>query len=253
MIDDPENSLGDAATSAGRVMPARPSSDASLGDERTIGDGGLATDGGMLGGIEIVDLAERYAIEGSLGEGGMGAVVLATDTRLGRKLAIKRILGEAARSKAALARFLTEARAIAAISHPNVVQIYELGVAKDGPFLVIEYIDGGSLLDRCSLTTSWEPSKHGQPIGPHLFLGDDCRLREGPHRRPPVDLARVWRRARRPRKASRWNEPLLPESSVGFGNPHLYRWCPPLADDCRSREFERRVVAQRTTRAATTI
>ena len=149
MIDDPENSFGDAATSAGRVMPARPSSDASLGDERTIGDGGLAMDGGMLGGIEIVDLAERYAIECSLGEGGMGAVVLATDTRLGRKVAIKRILGEAARSKAALARFLTEARAIAAISHPNVVQIYELGVAKDGPFLVIEYIDGGSLLDRC--------------------------------------------------------------------------------------------------------
>jgi len=147
--DDPEKSLGDDATYAGRVMPARPSSVVSLGGERTIGDGGLAMDSGMLDGIEIVDLAARYTIEGSLGEGGMGAVVLATDARLGRKVAIKRILGEAARSKAALARFLTEARAIAAISHPNVVQIYELGVAKDGPFLVIEYIDGGSLLDRC--------------------------------------------------------------------------------------------------------
>ncbi|MFM7243409.1 MAG: protein kinase domain-containing protein, partial [Planctomycetaceae bacterium] len=97
----------------------------------------------------MVDLEARYTVEAGLGEGGMGSVVLATDTRLGRKVAIKRILGEAARSKAVVARFLTEARAIAAMSHPNVVQIYELGVAKSGPFLVIEYIDGGSLLDRC--------------------------------------------------------------------------------------------------------
>ncbi len=144
---DDDWSLGDDKTSAGSAKKPRP--DVSLGDGRTVGDTGLVFDGTLLDGIEVVDLAERYAIDGTLGQGGMGAVLLATDTRLGRKVAIKRILGEAARSKAALARFLTEARAIAAISHPNVVQIYELGVATDGPFLVIEYIDGGSLLDRC--------------------------------------------------------------------------------------------------------
>jgi hypothetical protein len=144
---DDGRSLGDDKTFAGRTKKPRP--DVSLGDERTVGDTGSAIDGTLLEGIEVVDLAQRYAIDGTLGQGGMGTVLLATDTRLGRRVAIKRILGEAARSKAALARFLTEARAIAAISHPNVVQIYELGVTKDGPFLVIEYIDGGSLLDRC--------------------------------------------------------------------------------------------------------
>jgi len=148
MNDEDAQSLSDEATFAG-AKPKRPRDDLSLGDERTLGGGdgvGLDT---VIDDIEVVDLLARYAIEGSLGQGGMGAVLLATDKRLGRKVAIKRILGEAARSKTAIARFLTEARAIAAISHPNVVQIYELGVAKDGPFLVIEYIDGGSLLDLC--------------------------------------------------------------------------------------------------------
>jgi formylglycine-generating enzyme required for sulfatase activity/serine/threonine protein kinase len=79
----------------------------------------------------------------------MGAVVLATDTRLGRKVAIKRILGEAAGNRVAVTRFLTEAKAIAALNHPNIVQIYDSGRAKDGPFLIMEYVDGGSLLDRC--------------------------------------------------------------------------------------------------------
>ncbi|MEI6505831.1 MAG: SUMF1/EgtB/PvdO family nonheme iron enzyme [Planctomycetota bacterium] len=84
-----------------------------------------------------------------LGQGGMGAVILATDTRLDRKVAIKRILGEAAGNRMAVQRFLTEAKAIAALNHPNIVQIYDYGRAKDGPFLIMEYVDGGSLLDRC--------------------------------------------------------------------------------------------------------
>ena len=148
MDNQSEKSIGEEATLAGRGKPSASARDVSIGDERTL-TGDLAIQETLLDDIEIVDLEARYTVEAELGEGGMGAVVLATDTRLGRKVAIKRILGETARSKAAVARFLTEARAIAAMSHPNVVQIYELGVAKSGPFLVIEYIDGGSLLDRC--------------------------------------------------------------------------------------------------------
>jgi elongation factor Tu len=146
---DPEKSLlNEAATFADAVKPRGTSPDATLGGERTL-SGDMAVQDTLLDDIERVDLSKRFQVEAALGEGGMGAVVLATDTRLGRKVAIKRILGEVARSKSAIARFLTEAKAIAAIGHPNVVQIYELGVSREGPFLILEYVDGGSLLDRC--------------------------------------------------------------------------------------------------------
>jgi serine/threonine protein kinase len=145
--DDLQASLGGEATFAGSSK--RRSADASLGDERTLGGGDAAGIDTVFDDIEVVDLASRYKTEGTLGRGGMGEVLLALDTRLDRKVAIKRILGEAARSKTAVSRFLTEAKAIAALNHPNVVQIYDYGRAKDGPFLIMEYVDGSSLLDRC--------------------------------------------------------------------------------------------------------
>jgi formylglycine-generating enzyme required for sulfatase activity len=147
MGTDHDKSLGDAATHAGaKDRLAR--DEVSLGDERTFGGGDAAGVDTILEDLEIFDLSTRYRVEGTLGQGGMGAVLLATDTRLGRKVAIKRILGEAAGNRMAVSRFLTEAKAIARISHPNVVQIHELGRAADGPFLVMEYVDGGTLADR---------------------------------------------------------------------------------------------------------
>ena len=148
MTAESEKSLGNDATFAGRVKQPVSSRDVSIGDERTLGDG-LSGQDTVSGDIEIVDLESRYTMEGTLGQGGMGAVLLATDTRLGRKVAIKRILGEAAGNRMAVQRFLTEAKAIAALNHPNIVQIYDYGRAKDGPFLIMEYVAGGSLLDRC--------------------------------------------------------------------------------------------------------
>jgi hypothetical protein len=58
-------------------------------------------------------------------------------------------LGKAARSKTAVRRFLTEAKSIAALNHNNIVQIYDYGRATDGPFLIMECVQGGSLLDQC--------------------------------------------------------------------------------------------------------
>jgi serine/threonine protein kinase len=120
----------------------------SLGDEVTLGHD-VADQKIAIDDVEFEDLNSRYKVEGALGRGGMGEVLLAVDTRLDRKVAIKRILGEAASSKVAVDRFLNEAKSIAAINHPNIVQIYDYGRAKDGPFLIIEYVDGSSLLDRC--------------------------------------------------------------------------------------------------------
>jgi serine/threonine protein kinase len=140
--DPAEQSLGDGATMGGDTAAH------SLGDQSTFGDAHV-DDELFDDGMKLEDLSERYTEEGVLGKGGMGEVILATDTRLGRKVAIKRIIGKAARSKTAVQRFLTEAQSMAELSHPNIVQIYDYGRATDGPFLIMECVQGGSLLEKC--------------------------------------------------------------------------------------------------------
>jgi len=148
-MPDYEDSLGDQNTFDGTPNP-NDRGPQSLGDQATFG-GEPADDFDDFfdDDMEVVDLDSRYTTEGVLGKGGMGEVLLATDTRLNRQVAIKRILGSAARSRTAVNRFLTEAQSIAALNHPNIVQIYDYGRAKDGPFLIMEFVKGNSLLDRC--------------------------------------------------------------------------------------------------------
>jgi len=143
----PEVSLGGENTFAGAKQ--KKYAPESLGDEATFGGGRAAADDHFTNDMEIVDLTARYKVESVLGKGGMGKVLLATDTRLKRKVAIKRVLGDMAKSQTAVRRFLTEAQSIAAINHPNIVQVYDYGRDKDGPFLILEYVDGQSLWDRC--------------------------------------------------------------------------------------------------------
>ena len=153
-MPDNDESLGDQQTFEGGAQPVD-SSDRSLGDQSTFG-GGEESSFSDIGGLtddadldmEIVDLS-RYEVQETLGKGGMGEVLLATDTRLNRKVAIKRMLGDAAKSQTAVRRFLTEAQSIAALNHFNIVQIHDYGRDKDGPFLIMEYVGGGSLLDKC--------------------------------------------------------------------------------------------------------
>ena len=140
--DPAEQSIGDGATMGGDTAAH------SLGDQSTFGDANV-DDELVDDGMEIVDLSTRYTEEGVLGKGGFGEVMLATDTRLGRKVAIKRIQGKAARSKTAVARFLTEAKSMAELNHPNIVQIHDYGRSADGPFLIMECVQGGSLLEKC--------------------------------------------------------------------------------------------------------
>ena len=100
--------------------------------------------------MEIVDLESRWKLGKLLGKGAMGEVLLATDTRLERKVAVKRMLGSEVANATSVQRFLTEAKSIAALNHPSIVQIYDYGQTKDGPYLIMEYVEGGSLADRCA-------------------------------------------------------------------------------------------------------
>jgi serine/threonine protein kinase len=141
-------SLGDQHTFQGQAKPRIDYLDTrSLGDQATFA-GASGDDDFLDDDMEVVDLEARYKIEKTLGKGGMGEVLLATDMRLDRRVAIKRILGDAARSRTAVNRFLTEAKSIAALNHPNVVQIHDYGRDRDGPFLIMEYVET-SLLERC--------------------------------------------------------------------------------------------------------
>lgn len=90
----------------------------------------------------------RYRVLGAIGSGAMGSVVRAHDDRLGRDVAIKRIRNlHGALAAAFHARFEAEARALAALAHPGVVQIFDLGIDGDDPYLVMELLAGPSLRD----------------------------------------------------------------------------------------------------------
>ena len=86
-----------------------------------------------------------YRLDRKLGEGGMGAVYLGIDTRLDRKIAVKVIGTSVARTAEARARCLREARSAAALSHPNIAAIYDVGESAESPWLVMEYVSGPSL------------------------------------------------------------------------------------------------------------
>jgi serine/threonine protein kinase len=153
-----ESSTGDAAGSGAHpdsmslggentlIGTPKRSIDQSMGDQAT-----HAVSTGEFPDIEnsaASDLGQRYLIEKPLGRGGMGEVLLALDTRLNRKVAIKRVPSDRANSPAAISRFLAGARSLAALNHPNILQVYDYGRDDSGPFFVMEYVAGGSLLDK---------------------------------------------------------------------------------------------------------
>src|SRR5580765_6805062 len=112
----------------------------------------------------------HYKIERRLGVGGMGEVYLASDTKLGRKVALKILPIDRTKSPDSLARFEQEARAASALNHPNIAHIYEIGESDGLHFIAMEYVEGVSLEDKIGghpLTTS-ETVRIGREIADAL-------------------------------------------------------------------------------------
>src|SRR5437879_762516 len=142
-------------------------------------------------------LGGRYRLIAAIGTGASAQVFLADDTTLRRRVAVKVLHPALAADEAFLRRFRAEARAAAALSHPNVMAVYDWG-EDDGPYLVLEHLGGGSLralLDRGSRLTPSQALVVGleaaraldvahrrgfvhRDIKPaNLLFGDDGRLR----------------------------------------------------------------------------
>ena len=87
----------------------------------------------------------RYEVLDFLGAGGMGGVYRARDTSLSREVALKILTGEATRDSVRFRRFQTEAQASAALSHPNIVSVYDVGEEGGTPYIVSELVEGTTL------------------------------------------------------------------------------------------------------------
>src|SRR5688572_22777938 len=118
------------------------------------------TTGSRLGPYEVLSV---------LGAGGMGEVYRARDSRLGRDVAIKVLPTASAADPERLARFEQEARAAAALNHPNILAVHDLGQHAGAPFIVTELLDGESLRE----------SLHGGALTPRKAIDYGVAVAQG--------------------------------------------------------------------------
>jgi len=98
-------------------------------------------------GEKLPDKLSGHKILGEIGAGGMGRVLLGLDERLGRKVAIKTLNRRYRDNESVRTRFMHEARALAQLSHPNIVRIFSLGQPEEAPHFVMELVEGSSLVE----------------------------------------------------------------------------------------------------------
>jgi eukaryotic-like serine/threonine-protein kinase len=126
----------------------------------------------------------RYVLRGVLGRGGMATVHRARDEVLDRDVAVKLLHAHLATDPAFLDRFRREARAAAALSHPNVVAVHDWGETDEGPFLVLQLIDGPSLRGVLRHRRRLHAEEAVSVLGPAAAgLGCRARRRAGAPRR----------------------------------------------------------------------
>ncbi len=122
----------------------------------------------------------EYRIRRFIGRGGMGLVLEGYDERLQRTVALKILRPELAEDQAALARFTREARAAAALRHPNIVTVHAVGHQDGAHYLAMEFIDGPTLAD--VIATGWPVGTDGDPP-----VTNRCHMERGPL---PTELIR---------------------------------------------------------------
>src|SRR6266568_1260525 len=106
----------------------------------------------------------HYRIVSKIGEGGMGEVYLAQDTKLDRKVAIKFLNEEFSKDEDKLNRFVREAKAASALNHPNILTVYEIGEVDGKNYISTELIDGQTLREHLS-------QKEALPLNSILKIG----------------------------------------------------------------------------------
>src|SRR5215467_6800349 len=89
----------------------------------------------------------HYCIVSKIGAGGMGEVYLAEDEKLARKVALKVLPAAVAANTDRMRRFVQEAKAAAALNHPNIAHIYEIGEADGISFIAMEFVDGQTMTE----------------------------------------------------------------------------------------------------------
>src|SRR5678815_3785378 len=109
-------------------------------DQWTVGDN--SGSGSVAPGTQI----GPYRIECPLGQGGMGTVYRALDTKLNRPVAIK-FLSDSLSDAAARRRFQREAQMASSLNHPHILTVYDVGEFTERQYLVTEFVDGGTLKD----------------------------------------------------------------------------------------------------------
>ena len=109
--------------------------------------------------IAAVTKLGRYEIRSKIGEGGMGEVYLAQDTKLDRKVALKILPAEVAAHSDRMKRFVQEAKAASALNHPNIITIYEIDETDSINFIATEFIEGETLRERMLNTSPMKLSE----------------------------------------------------------------------------------------------